>query len=135
MLCLARCSTGVAFQAAGFSLQDAFSFFQLPKGASSSPSLPPPEKQELLDLIDELEAAGAARGSESPVDQGLRLLRLIEALEAKNPHPDCVSTKEGREVVLSGDWKLVMARLCWHAALTLIMHGSLPRTVVPASPR
>lgn len=65
-----------------------------------------PEKQQLLDLIADLEAKGGARGSSGAINvkEGRRLNELIEQLAAANPHPR--AAREEREK-LAGIWKLV----------------------------
>jgi hypothetical protein len=63
-----------------------------------------PEKAELISLIEDLEAAGGARGSSSAT-QSIRLNELIEILALNNPNPQCVQTKEGRRK-LEGSWRL-----------------------------
>ena len=70
------------------------------------PWSPPPEKAELLQLIEELGRQGGARGSETPLEQGARLQGLIEALCEKSPNPRCVAGAGEREALV-GTWRLV----------------------------
>ena len=69
-----------------------------------------PEKQQLLDLIADLEASGGARGSSGAINvkEGRRLNELIEKLSALNPNPR--AAREEREK-LAGIWKLVVGLL------------------------
>jgi hypothetical protein len=81
---------------------DLFSSFQL----KPQQLAPPPEKAQLLALIDELEAKGGSRGSASPLAQGLELQRLLDALALANPNPQCVSSPAQRSALV-GVWRLV----------------------------
>ena len=85
-------------------VEDLVSSFQ-PNLLSSPPSSPP-EKAQLLALIEDLESKGGSRGSASPLEQGLELQRLLEALALASPNPQCAINPSER-TKLVGVWRLV----------------------------
>jgi len=85
-------------------VEDLFTKFQ--PNLPQSPPLEPPEKAQLLALIEDLESKGGSRGSASPLAQGLELQRLLDALALVNPNPQC-ATKSSERARLVGVWRLV----------------------------
>lgn len=86
-------------------VEDLFTSFQ--PNLPQSPPLEPPEKAQLLALIEDLESKGGSRGSAaSPLAQGLELQRLLDALALANPNPQC-AIKPSERARLVGVWRLV----------------------------